>query len=435
MALLVALPRGVGAEGGRDGGGAAAPPVRSAVRDDAVPAGRLAVLAARLEPGGTGLPADDRHGLLPSLLATLEIPVSSQVLVFSKTSFQAHQIDPAHPRAVYFNDDTYVGWVPGSDVIEIAAIDAEAGATFHTLESRGEEPPRLIRDVDRCGVCHVSQHTGGVPGLVVRSVVATPAGRFVAGATSFFTDDSSPLEQRWGGWYVTGTHGAMRHMGNTTYPGHSFVEPFDREAGANLTRLPDRVASADYPLASSDIVALLVLEHQVRMHNAISRAAVDAAAAARLEAAGGAGGQALETAQGRLERSADELLRCLLMADAIAFTAPVRGTSGFAAGFSARGPHDAHGRSFHQLDLERRLFRQRCSHLVHGEQFARLPVALRRHLGGRLHELLCAGRPVAGLAHIDREEREAIAEILAATEPDFWWRFVVPLPAGARPAG
>jgi len=430
--LAIGLPVAARAAEGPAGDGGAATAAAGAL----TPGGRMAALAARLEPGGPGLPVDRRHGLLPGLLAALDIPLSSQTLVFSKTSFQAHQIDPVHPRAVYFNDDTYVGWVPGSDVIEIASADGESGAEFFTLESGGDGQPRLIRDVDRCGVCHVSQHTAGVPGFVVRSVVATPAGRFVAGATSFVTDDSSPLERRWGGWYVTGAHGAMRHMGNATYPGHSFVEPFDLEAGANLMRLPAPVAAENYPVASSDIVALLVLEHQLRTHNALARAAVDAAAAARLDAEPApAGGAPDDAARRRFERSGDEVVRCLLMADAISFASPVRGTSGFAAEFAARGPHDARGRSLRQLDLDRRLFAYRLSHLVHGGQFARLPVAVKRHVGGRLHAIFCAEREVVGFGHIGRDEREAIAAILAATEPDFWWTFVVPPPIGPPPAG
>jgi hypothetical protein len=399
-------------------------------------AGRVDALAARLDAGLLRLRDDPRFGVLPDLLAALEIPVSSQVLVFSKTSFQSHRIDPAHPRAVYFNDDTYVGWLPDSDLIELASIDPDEGAVFHTLEAGRGAAPRLARDTDQCVICHVSQRTQGVPGFLVRSVMTNPAGRFVSGAASFVTDDASPLVQRWGGWYVTGTHGDMRHMGNTTYSGHTLVEPFDVENGANLTRLPDRVAANRYPVATSDIVALLVLEHQSQAHNLMTRAAAESRAAARLDAELGLpAGSASDATRLRVAQAGDRLLRCLLLADAITFTSPVRGTSGFAAEFSARGPHDEQGRSLHQLDLDRRLFARRLSHLVHGGQFARLPEPVKRHLGGRLHEILCAGREVAGFGPIDRDDREAIASILAATEPEFWWTFVVPPPIGAIPTG
>ena len=399
-------------------------------------AGRVAALAAAIESGSLQLPVDPRHGLLPGLLEALDIPASSQTLVFSKTSFQSHRIDPTHPRAVYFNDDTYVGWVPGSGLIEIASVDPDHGAVFHTLEERDGVAPRLLRDTDQCIICHASQRTQGVPGFLVRSVLTNPAGRFVSGAPSYVTDDASPFSQRWGGWYVTGTHGDMRHMGNSTYPGHTLTEPFDMDAGANQTRLPDRVAAGGYLVASSDIVALLVLEHQSQAHNLLTRAAVEARAAGRLDAELGLpAGQPSDATRLRVAHAGDRLLRCLLMADAISFTSPVRGTAAFAAEFTARGPQDAQGRSLRQLDLDRRLFTHSCSHLVHGEQFVRLPVAVKRHIGGRLHDILCAGRDVAGFGHIDRHEREAIASILVATEPEFWWTFVAPPPIGMIPAG
>lgn len=425
---VVSAPHAAGQEPRRD-------PTRR-VPDLESGSGRVTRLAARLEAGEVRLRTHPRHGILPDLLVALDIPVSSQTLVFSKTSFQSHRIDPAHPRAVFFNDDTYVGWLPESDLIEIASIDDAGDAVFHTLEERGRDVPRLVRDTDQCIICHASQRTQGVPGFLVRSVLTNPAGRFVSGAPTHVTDDASPFDRRWGGWYVTGTHGAMRHMGNSTYPGHTLTDPFDLEAGANRIALPAQVDAAAYPVASSDIVALLVLEHQSRLHNVMGRAAAEARAAARLDAELGLPeGRPSDAARLRVAQAADQLLRCLLSADAIGFTAPVRGTSGFAADFVDRGPRDSHGRSLRELDLDRRLFTLPCSHLVHGGQFAALPDAVRRHLGGRLHEILCAGRTVAGFEHVGDDDREAIASILAATEPAFWWGFVVPPPLGPPPAG
>jgi len=396
---------------------------------------RIATVARRLEKGTLQLESAARHGLLPALLRALEIPVASQCLVFSKTSFQSHRIDPAHPRAVYFNDDTYVGWLPDSRLIEFAAADADQGAVFYTLDDRPGAAPRIVRDVDQCLICHASQRTQGVPGFLVRSVLTNPAGRFVSGAPTRVTDDASPFAERWGGWYVTGSHGSMRHLGNSTYPGQFFDAPLDVRAGANRATLPEVVAADRYPIASSDIVALLVLEHQTQMHNLITRAGFEARAATHLDAAVGVpAGRSSEGTRHRIAQSAERLLRALLMADAIGFDSPVRGTSGFAAGFSARGPHDALGRSLHELDLDRRLFAHSCSPLIHGAAFAGLPEAVKRQVGGGLHRLLCAGENVAGFEHLGRDDRETIASILAATEPDFWWTFVVPPPVVAPPS-
>jgi hypothetical protein len=66
---------------------------------------------------------------LMSLLKALDIPVTSQLLVYSATSLQAGLIRPSNPRALYFNEEVYVGYVPGGK-LEIAAIDPELGPIF-----------------------------------------------------------------------------------------------------------------------------------------------------------------------------------------------------------------------------------------------------------------------------------------------------------------
>jgi len=56
---------------------------------NAAPHDRIAKLQARLNAGEIKLVFDRQNGFLLSILEALTIPVSSQVLVFSKTSFQA----------------------------------------------------------------------------------------------------------------------------------------------------------------------------------------------------------------------------------------------------------------------------------------------------------------------------------------------------------
>src|SRR5438477_12462800 len=72
---------------------------------------------------------DDQQGYLRAILKQLNVPISSQTLVFSKSSFQLSQIGPDSPRAVYFNDDVYVGWVNHGQFIEIAEVDPQNGPT------------------------------------------------------------------------------------------------------------------------------------------------------------------------------------------------------------------------------------------------------------------------------------------------------------------
>ena len=61
---------------------------------------------------------DPANGYLKSVLDALGIQTDSQVLVFSKTSFQAAKIGPKNPRALFFNDSVVVGWVRTGDVLE-----------------------------------------------------------------------------------------------------------------------------------------------------------------------------------------------------------------------------------------------------------------------------------------------------------------------------
>jgi hypothetical protein len=173
----------------------------------------VAQLQQRLDRGEVLLEYAPPGGYLLSVLKQLQIPVSSQVLVFSKTSFQQHRIAPETPRALYFNDSAYVGWVQGGDVVEVSAVDPERGGMFYSLDQRKSTKPKFIRR-EECLQCHASPKTLGVPGHLVRSVFPNWEGFPQLQAGSFLTDHSSPLKERWGGWYVTGTHGAQRHLGN-----------------------------------------------------------------------------------------------------------------------------------------------------------------------------------------------------------------------------
>ncbi|MFT7489018.1 MAG: hypothetical protein ACI9OU_001418, partial [Candidatus Promineifilaceae bacterium] len=98
------------------------------------------------------------------LLRLFEIPVESQVLVFSKTSFQNRLISPEHPRALFYSKDVYLGWVPGGSV-EIITNDPELGPVFYVLNIHDNvlTPKREASCLD----CHGSSRTHDVPGMLV----------------------------------------------------------------------------------------------------------------------------------------------------------------------------------------------------------------------------------------------------------------------------
>ena len=173
----------------------------------------VAQLQQRLDRGEVKLTYDETTGYLPAVLKELQIPISSQGLVFSKTSFQLHRIEPLSPRAIYFNDDSYVGWVRGGDVLELAAVDPERGGIFYVLDQTKTAKPKFVRN-DECLQCHAANNTRNVPGFVVRSVYPDYRGYPISSLGSHVTNHTSPLRERWGGWYVTGTHGTERHAGN-----------------------------------------------------------------------------------------------------------------------------------------------------------------------------------------------------------------------------
>jgi hypothetical protein len=379
-------------------------------------------LMARIESGETKLVYEKEHGYLKSLLSELEIPIDSQTLVFSKTSLQLQRITPRRPRALYFNDDVYVGYCQNGDVVEIAATDAKQGATFYTLEQDVDEAPSFIRDRGQCLTCHASSRTQNVPGYLVRSVFANKMGHPILGSGTYTTDHQSPFEERWGGWYVTGEHGKMQHMGNKLF--NDKDHQHDLSAGLNLTSLDGLVSTAPYLSPHSDIVALMVLEHQTQVHNAMIAANYETREALHqcfemnqfLEREPGF---ISDSANRRIDAVAENLVEHLLMCDEFVLQDKVQGTSGFAETFEQRGPRDSQGRSLRELELLSRLFRYRCSFLIHSPSFDGLPDEVRQRVVKRMLDILEGRDASPKFAHLATEEKQAILQILRETKPEF----------------
>jgi hypothetical protein len=419
--LVLALSTGVAAA--PDEPGYELAPVRYSTSKPADP---LAKLQERMASGQAKLARDDAQGWLRSLLASLDIPVSSQSLVFSKTSFQRHKISPRSPRALYFNDDVYVGFVRGGEVLEVSAVDPQLGAVFYTVSQQAGETPKIARQTHNCLQCHDSMGLAlGVPGHVVRSVFPDPDGmpHFTMG--TFRTDDRSPYAERWGGWYVTGQHGAMRHLGNLTYeedPNPDLKRLGD--LGANVTDLSDRVHLRSYLAETSDIVALMVFEHQASVHNLITRANHQSRLALlqsdEINRLGGTPGAGLtDGTKSRIRASGEPLVEALLFSGEPPLASPVKGNSTFAADFEKRGPFDAKGRSLRQFDLQKRLFRHPLSYLIYSKAFAGLPAIAKEYVSGRLWEILSGRETKKEFAHLSADDRTAILGILRETLPEF----------------
>lgn len=383
----------------------------------------VAKLARAIEAGEKTLDYDDEsgQGYLKALLAELEVPESSQTLVFSKTSLQLNRISPRRPRAVYFNDNVYVGYCQNGEVLELAATDGNQGATFYTLAQDKDSKPEFVRDQGLCLSCHSTHRTQDVPGYLVRSVFSDPTGRPILGSGTFVTDLSSPFEQRWGGWYVTGTHGSMKHMGNALYGRDR--EPISDAPNGNRENLADIVDIEPYLTPHSDVVALMVMEHQSQMHNALAAANYEARRAVyqsyqmndmldRPE------GFLSESAERRLDKSAERVVKYLFMTDEFELTDRVAGTSDFAKEFAAQGPFDSKHRSLRQFDLTKRVFKFPCSYLIYSEAFDALPEQLRQRVDRRIAEILEGTDDSGEFDHLTDADRNNIIAILRDTKPD-----------------
>jgi len=382
-------------------------------------------LARRIQAGSTRMALAPVAGALPALLRELKIPVSSQVLVFSKTSLQYQYITPRTPRAIYFNDDTYVGFVPDGPILEVSTVDPEIGAVFYTVGHRTGTRPILVTD-ERCLQCHQIPATFGVAGHMMRSVFARSDGSLASGEPSYLTDDTSPIEERWGGWFVSGTVGAATHMGNSPLPESQHAATFDRTRGTAITDVARLFDHDRYLSPHSDVVALMVLGHQTRLHNLIAR--VHHLATLKPESAEPQPGSAElkpgATYVGRgfspaVTIAIDDLVRYLLFADEAPLKGPVVGTTTFAADFEKLGPKDGRGRSLRQFDLQTRMFKYPCSYLIYSDAFLALPADIKSAIYSRLDAILTGRDGDAAFGRLSSADRTAVLEILTATHPEF----------------
>ena len=387
------------------------------------PKNRVSRLLEDLQAGTKRLEYEEGLGYLRSLLAELEVPISSQMLVFSKTSLQRDRIAPQTPRAIYFSDDVYVGFCQNGEVLEVSAADSRLGAVFYTLDQDPAQPPTLRRQTDNCLICHGSSQTKDIPGYVVRSVLTDTRGLPILSAGTYRIDHTSPLDNRWGGWYVTGTHGEQKHLGNLIVHGRTEPEEIDNAAGQNNLSLADRFDTSRYLSPHSDIVALMVLEHQTGAHNYLTRASFLTSQAMHYQQAlnremGEPPDHVWDSTRSRIQSAGEPVVEYLLFSGEAELTQKLQGTSAFAQEFAQRGPRDRRGRSLRDFDLARRLFKYPCSYVVYSPSFAALPTEVRDYVLRRMWEVLSGQDQTAKFAHLTKEDREAVLAILIDTLPD-----------------
>jgi hypothetical protein len=366
---------------------------------------RVAALIERIERGETELTYGGERGYLESLLAELEIDASSQTLVYSQTSLQGKRIGPKTPRAIYFHDDVYVGYVQDGP-IEIASLDPNLGPVFYLLEQSAPKP-KFAAELGRCLSCHDSYSLtgGGVPRFIVGSGYTGTTGMLVSHEGWILVSDRTPLKSRWGGWYVTGQHGSQVHLGNMVIKTLYDFDRLEELRVGNRDTLEGLVDTEPYLTNKSDIVALLVLQHQADVQNLITRVSYDARSA-------------VEKREEPLEETVERLLRMMLFVDAVEYTEPISGDPAFAQQFASRAVRDSQGRSLRDFDLTRRLFRYPLSYVVYSPAFDALPSDVKGMFYARLNAVLTGADTSDGFGDLSAADRTAILEILRDTKPD-----------------
>lgn len=379
----------------------------------------VAGLAASLQRGEAKLSFDPANGYLRALLEQLRVPIESQVIVFSGGSKQADLISAKNPRAIFFNDSVAIGWVRDAPELEIAAADPEQGAIFYTLEQRASDRPVIQRAGAECLQCHVTWETRGVPGFVVMSTLNEPApDDKYSYATGSFADHRSPFSDRWGGWYVTGSTGSVRHLGNdTALPGRKGAPA---KPPRQLGSLDGLFEPRGFPSMHSDVAALLVLEHQSTMLNLLTwtnweaRVGLHSASGQTVAPSPPGRGSASE----RLSEAVTALVDYMLFVDEAPLPNTMAGSTKFGEMFTATGPRDSKGRSLRQLDLRQRLQRFPCSYVIYSAGFDRLPASTKQLVYERMWRILSGQASGAPYDRLAREDRQAVIEILRETKND-----------------
>jgi hypothetical protein len=368
----------------------------------------VAVLNRRLATGAVKLAFDRDSGYLSSVLQALQVPKESQVAVFSQTSFQADKINAQNPRTIYYNDSVAVGWVRGG-LMEVAAQDPQLGPVFYTLEQRSTERPQFKRSAE-CLECHRSWETLAVPGLMVLSTFPpTTKNGYASGGV---TDHRTPLSRRWASWYVTGRPGPNRHMGNKLVPSQT-----DTSAPVVLDSLEGRIDLKGYPTPYSDVVALMVFEHQTHMTNLLTYIDWESRVA-EFERHAKTAAPSRAVAASTIDEIARDLVDYMLFVDEAPLAGKIEGTSGFAQMFSAEAPRDSRGRSLRQLDLERRLMRYPCSYMIYSPLFDALPLIAKQAIYSRMWAILSGQDKQQTYSRLSLADRRAIVEILRETKKD-----------------
>jgi hypothetical protein len=369
---------------------------------------RVARLNQALRSGAQSLRRDPQTGYLAPILEALGVPAESQLLVFSKTGVQRAFTGPHTPRAIFFNPSVVVAHVPGAPFLELAAHDPQQGVVFYTLDQTAAPP--VLRRQTSCLTCHVSATTMDVPGMIVRSNTVDEGGNVMPRFGSYDVTHATPHPDRWGGWYVTSDplaipYAQRAHTGNIT---------FSPDGSTSNQVFVDWLNSAPetrgYLSPQSDIVALLLFDHQMRAINLLTRLNWES----RVASGGAAAAMSSE-----VRALVNELADYLLFLSEQPPSVPLIARHGLAERLAPNAPKDHLGRSLAQLDLTTRLMRYPCSYMVYSEAFDALAAPIKQALYARMVDTLSSPDRRLGDGQVSSADRRSVLEILRETKADF----------------
>jgi hypothetical protein len=369
---------------------------------------RVATLSQALSSGARSLRREPQTGYLVPLLEALGVPVESQLLVFSKTGVQRAFTGPHTPRAIFYDRSVVVAHVPGAPFLELAAHDPQQGVVFYTLDQTAVPP--VLRRQTSCLTCHVSATTLNVPGMIVRSNTVDEGGNAMPQFGSDDVSHETPHPDRWGGWYVTSDplaipYAQRAHTGNITFTtsGSTSNQVF-------IDWLNSTPEARGYLSPQSDIVALLVFDHQMRAINLLTRLNWEARVAP---------GGAAAVSSPEVRTLVNELSDYLLFLTEQPPTVPLIARAGFAEHLAPAAPKDSRGRSLAQLELTTRLLKYPCSYMVYSEAFDGLAAPVKQAVYARIVDTLSSPDRRVGDARVSAADRRAVLEILRETKADF----------------
>jgi len=379
------------------------------------------LLMKRIQRGEVLITEANGKPLVERFLKELKLDKGTQVLVFSKTSLQRRAVSYNNPRAIYFNESVYLGWMPNGR-IEIASFDPEIGPLFYFQRQLDDKTSPLFARTRSCLGCHAGDATNFLPGSLGRSVYPDQTGRSIKSLDDYRRSGHHiPLHDRYGGWFVSGNHGTMRHMGNAIATRENGKVTIDRDQLANLEKLDRFFRTEAYPAPGSDIAALLVFDHQVTMHHRLVEAAYRARQSLFDSKLDPGETDVSKLAKGRsieeFMEGRDKVIDYMLFREEIAIP-KVSCDPGFRRAFTANRLPDAKKRSLKDLRLDGRIFENRCSYMIYSPTFEHLPPMLKGAIYRRIHEILTAKKPVEGFEYLEQDEKQRILEILHATKDD-----------------